>query len=305
MKKVIFIIGPTAVGKTDLSIQLAKKLNGEIISADSVQIYKSLNIGSAKPTEEEMEGVKHHLLDFLDPAEEFSVSEYSKMARDKIKELHSQDKQPIVAGGTGLYINSLIYDMDFGETHSNDSYRQALEVLAKEKGVDHVHAMLKEVDPNAAEKIHPNNLRRVIRALEVNHVTGNNMADFANEPRPTDAYEPVLFGLTRSRLKLYGRINKRVDMMFDAGLIEEVKKIKSLGIDDSCQSMQGIGYKEVLDYLNGKYDYETMVSIIKQSSRRYAKRQMTWFRRYKDIHWLDLDAYTCVDDIIDKILSTL
>lgn len=305
MKKVIFIIGPTAVGKTDLSIQLARKLNGEIISADSVQIYKSLNIGSAKPTEEEMKGVPHHLIDFVNPSDEFSVSEFSKMARAKIKELHILGKQPIVAGGTGLYINSLIYDMDFGDLQSDTTYRKELETLAQNKGADFVHEMLREVDPVAAEKIHPNNIRRVIRALEVNQATGSNMSDFSTEPRPTEDYEPVLFGLTRSRLKLYGRINNRVDMMLDSGLIDEVKNLKSNGIDDSCQSMQGIGYKEVLQHLDGKYDFETMVSILKQSSRRYAKRQMTWFRRYKEIHWLDLDAYDSVDDIIDKILSTI
>jgi tRNA dimethylallyltransferase len=305
MKKVIMIAGPTAVGKTELSIRLAKRINGEIISADSVQIYKSLTIGSAKPTLSEQCGVPHHMLDFLEPSASFSVSDYAHMARKTIEDILSRGKTPIVVGGTGLYFNALLYDMDFGSAPEDVDYRRHLEHVSNDKGSDYLYQILIEKDPDAANKIHPNNIRRVIRALEVIHITGKTMGDFAKDPVPVSEYDPILFGLTRSRMKLYGRINKRVDLMLEAGLIDEVKNLKKDGIDDSCQSMQGIGYKEVLEYLDDKYDFDTMKSILKQSSRRYAKRQMTWFRRYKEIQWLDLDAYASLDDIIDRILSTL
>lgn len=305
MDKVIFIVGPTAVGKTDVSIELAKALNGEIISADSVQIYKRLNIGSAKPTSVEMDGIPHHLLDFVEPDTAFSVSDYTKLAKSAIQEIMSRGKTPIIAGGTGLYINALLYDMDFGKIESNEEYRNSLEQIAEEMGKEALHQMLVAIDPEAAEKIHANNQRRVIRALEVNKLTGKTMSDFASDPVPTDDYETITFGLTRSRLKLYGRINKRVDIMLETGLIEEVKKLKKDGIDGRYQSMQGIGYKEVLDYLEDKYDFDTMVTVLKQSSRRYAKRQMTWFRRYKDMEWIDLDKFTSVKDITEEILSMI
>jgi tRNA dimethylallyltransferase len=305
MSKVIFIVGPTAVGKTDVSIELAKALDGEIISADSVQIYKKLNIGSAKPIPEEMKGIKHHLLDFVEPDASFSVSEFTELAKAVIKDIRSRGKTAIVAGGTGLYVNALLYDMDFGKSESDDDYRNALEQLSVEKGKEALHQMLSDIDPVAADKIHANNSRRVIRALEVNKMTGRPMSDFASDPVKTSDYETVIIGLTRSRLKLYGRINKRVEIMLESGLLEEVKKIKKDGIDGSHQSMQGIGYKEVLDYLDGKYDFDTMVSVLKQSSRRYAKRQMTWFKRYKDIEWIDLDQFSSVADITEEILSKI
>jgi tRNA dimethylallyltransferase len=305
MDKVIFIVGPTAVGKTDVSIQLAKALNGEIVSADSVQIYKKLNIGSAKPTPEEMDGIPHHLLDFVEPDKSFSVSDYTHLAKEVIREIRSRGKTAIVAGGTGLYVNALLYDMDFGKTQSDDEYRNTLEKIAEGKGNEALHQMLEAIDPEAAEKIHANNLRRVIRALEVNKLTGKPMSDFASDPVPTDDYDTVIIGLTRSRLKLYGRINKRVDIMLSSGLLEEVKKLKNDGIDGRYQSMQGIGYKEVLDYLDDKYDFDTMLTVLKQSSRRYAKRQMTWFRRYKDMEWIDLDKFTSVMDITEEILSKI
>lgn len=305
MDKVIFIVGPTAVGKTDVSIQLAKALDGEIVSADSVQIYKKLNIGSAKPTLEEIDGVPHHLLDFVDPEISFSVSDYTRLAKEVIQEIRSRGKTPIVAGGTGLYVNALLYDMDFGKTESDDEYRNTLEHIVDEKGNEALHQMLEAIDPEAAEKIHANNVRRVIRALEVNKMTGKPMSDFASDPVPTDDYETVIIGLTRSRQMLYERINKRVDIMLSAGLIEEVKKLKKDGIDGRYQSMQGIGYKEVLEYLDDNYDFDTMVTVLKQSSRRYAKRQMTWFRRYKDMEWIDLDKFTSVKDITEEILSKI
>lgn len=303
-RKVIFLVGPTAVGKTDLSIALAKALDTEIISCDSVQIYKSLNIGSAKPTVEEMAGVKHHLLDFVDPKVPYSVSEYREDALNIIDRLLEAGKVPIVTGGTGLYMNALIYDMDFGSSDSDEAYRAELEKLAEAEGGDHLYERLKAIDPEAAERIHPNNVRRVIRALEVNHITGQNMGDFSKDPVLTDRFIPVLIGLKRQRMKLYGRINKRVDIMLEQGLIDEVKKLKSTGLDDSFQSMQGIGYKEVLGYLEGRYDEALMVSVLKQGTRRYAKRQMTWFRRYAQMHWLDLDELS-TEKALDEIFKLI
>lgn len=303
-RKVIFLVGPTAVGKTDLSIALAKALDTEIISCDSVQIYKSLNIGSAKPTVEEMAGVKHHLLDFVDPKVPYSVSEYREDALNIIDRLLEAGKVPIVTGGTGLYMNALIYDMDFGSSDSDEAYRAELEKLAEAEGGDHLYERLKAIDPEAAERIHPNNVRRVIRALEVNHITGQNMGDFSKDPVLTDRFIPVLIGLKRQRMKLYGRINKRVDIMLEQGLIDEVKKLKSTGLDDSFQSMQGIGYKEVLGYLEGRYDEALMVSVLKQGTRRYAKRQMTWFRRYAQMHWLDLDELS-TEKALDEIFRLI
>ncbi len=303
-RTVIFLAGPTAVGKTDISIELAKRLDTEIVSADSVQVYKALDIGSAKPTAEEMAGVPHHLIDVCDPALPFSVSDYRAQALETIEAIIDAGKIPIVTGGTGLYINALIYDMDFGKAPSDENYRRTLEALCASKGELAVHEKLQAVDPEAAERIHPNNVRRVIRALEVNYLTGQTMSDFSKDPVLTDRFNPVLIGLKRARMKLYARINKRVDIMFEQGLLEEVKSLKSRGLDDTFQSMQGIGYKEVLGHLDGKYDCELMVSMLKQNSRRYAKRQMTWFRRYSGMHWIDLDQQTKTE-ALEHIVSIL
>jgi len=304
LKKVIVLVGPTAVGKTDLSIALAKKLNTEIISADSVQIYKGLDIGSAKPTTEEQCGIIHHLIDYVSPFDAYSVSEYAKQAFSSIDALIERGKIPIVAGGTGLYVNALLYDMNFGESLADVPFRTEMERLAETEGNEAVHLKLRAVDPDAAERIHMNNLRRVIRALEVNHITGKPMADFAVAPQKNEAYQFLVFGLTRPREVLYDRINRRVHLMLQAGLIDEVKSLKSLGLDDSFQSMQGIGYKEVLAYLDGKIAMDRMVEIIQQFSRNYAKRQMTWFKRYEDIIWLDLEVLS-TDEAVLKIIEGL
>ena len=304
MKKIIVIAGPTAVGKTDLSIALAQKLETEIISADSVQIYKKLDIGSAKPTKDEMADVEHHLIDFVDPKLKFSVSEYEKLAKEEIRCLFSQGKTPIIVGGTGLYINSLIYEMDFGESDSDPEFRAQMEALAEEKGAIAVYEKLKLADPEAAERIHQNNVRRVIRALEIHHITGKATANFALAPQKTEEYEVLLIGLTRPREILYDRINMRVDIMLNNGLLDEVKNLKKYGLDDSFQSMQGIGYKEVLAYLDEKITYRDMVEAIKKGSRHYAKRQMTWFKRYSDIYWLDLQDKT-TEIALNEILSIL
>lgn len=302
MNKIICIVGPTAVGKTDTAIALAKKLHTDIISADSVQIYQSLDIGSAKPTQEEMCGIVHHMLDFVSPFDTFSVSDYVDLAKQHIMKLHENGKTPIIVGGTGLYINGLIYDMHFGAQASDDQFRKNMEQIAEVEGVESLHARLSEIDPEAATKIHPNNSRRVIRALEINHLTGKPVSDFSTEPQLTTDYEVVLVGLTRSRESLYDRINRRVDIMFQMGLLEEVKKLKNDGLNDRYQSMQGIGYKEVLAYLQDAYSYEEMKALIAQNSRHYAKRQMTWFRRYPMMHWIDIEGKT-TEEIIGEILS--
>ena len=304
MQKIIIIVGPTAVGKTALSLALADKLKTEIISADSVQIYKHLDIGSAKPTIEEMGGIPHHLIDCVEPTEVFSVSDYVALAKAQIRRLHDADKIPIVVGGTGLYVNSLIYDMNFGASPADDAFRLHLEALAKSEGNAAVHDRLTCVDPVAAARIHPNNLKRVIRALEVNHITGKPFADFAVEPSKTKDYEVVLIGLTRHRDILYDRINERVGLMIEAGLIDEVKKLKNSGLNDRYQSMQGIGYKEVLSYLDGRTTYDEMVDRVRQGSRNYAKRQMTWFKRYEDIHFIDLQKVS-TEEALREILSMI
>ncbi len=304
MNKIIIIAGPTAVGKTDLSLALAHTLQTEIISADSVQIYNGLDIGSAKPTLDEMAGIPHHLIDVVEPTQAFSVSDYVKLAKKEIRRLHEMGKIPVIVGGTGLYINGLLYEMDFGESCADAEFRAELEALAERCGAMVVYERLLSCDPVAAERIHPNNLKRVIRALEVNHVTGKPMADFAKAPTKTKDYEVILIGLTRDREVLYERINKRVELMFSAGLLEEVKKLKNSGLNDSFQSMQGIGYKEVLSYLEGRINYEQMIDEIQQGSRHYAKRQFTWFKRYDDLRWIDLDT-TCTEDAVKEILSII
>lgn len=300
-RTIVIICGPTAVGKTAVSIELAKKLNGEIVSADSMQIYKHFDIGSAKPTAEEMGDIKHYLIDEIDPKEEFSVAEYRKMAKGYIEEIFAKGKLPIIAGGTGLYINALMYEMDFSNAHSDPEYRDALDKLWRQKGGDFLHQQLAQIDPEAASRIHANNVKRVIRALEVNKVSGENMSNFQTDLIPTKDYDVILIGLKRLRMRLYSAINKRVDAMMEMGLLDEIKNLKTLGLDDKFISMQGIGYKEVLPYLDGKYSYEQMVSTIKQNSRRYAKRQLTWFRRYDTIQWFDYDQCGSLDEYLSQI----
>lgn len=305
MRRIIILVGPTAVGKTQMSIDLAKALDGEIVSCDSMQIYKYFDIGSAKPTPEEMDGVPHYLIDEIDPFEDFSVSDYQKKAKAYIEDIFSRGKTPIITGGTGLYMNSLIYDMDFSKSASDPDYRASLEALAEEHGNAYVHNMLKDIDERSYKSLHFNNLRKVIRALEIYHVTGQTIDDFSSDLTLTEDYDVLLIGLTRNRKRLYVRINKRVDMMMSMGLLDEVKKLKEMGLDGSNTSMQGIGYKEVVPYLEEKYDLETMVSMIKQNSRRYAKRQMTWFRRYEDMHWFDYDAYESYEAVREAIIQLI
>ncbi|WP_018590996.1 tRNA (adenosine(37)-N6)-dimethylallyltransferase MiaA [Terrisporobacter glycolicus] len=304
MKKIPLIIltGPTAVGKTALSIELAKDLNAEIISADSMQIYEYMDIGSAKVTKEEMDGVTHHMIDEVKPDFPFSVSEFQDRANKYIKEVANKGKNVLVTGGTGLYLNSLIYNMDFAKSNSNSKIREELEEELSEKGIDYMHDKLKSLDSEAASRIHKNNTKRVIRALEV-CLDGKKMQDFSNDLKYNEDYLPIIIVLNRHREILYNRINKRVDIMMEAGLIEEVKKLLDMGYDKNLISMQGIGYKEIVKYLEGEYTLEEAVEIIKRDSRRYAKRQITWFKRYKDSEWFDLEKYDNMELLKEDIMN--
>ena len=299
MKPLIVIAGPTASGKTGLSIALAKALDGEIVSADSMQIYKYMNIGTAKPTDEEKAGVPHHLMDFLEPSENFSVADYCDMAHKAIADIHKRGKLPILVGGTGLYIDSLVNNVDFDQDDEDHETRRELEELAEKEGVEAVHDILKEIDPETAEKYHPNNLRRVIRAIEFYRVTGKTISAHAKEEK-VSRYNTVYFCIDWDREILYDRINQRVDIMVNDGLVDEVKDLLSRGYDKNCTAMQGIGYKEFYGYLAGERTLDETLEEIKQGSRRYAKRQLTWFRRNKDIHWLKSG-----DDILGDALKII
>lgn len=305
---VIILTGPTAVGKTNLSIELAKDLNAEIISADSMQIYKYMDIGSAKVTIDEMQGVKHYLVDEVTPDYAFSVSEFQKRADSYIDKINSENKKVLVTGGTGLYLNSLIYNMDFAKSNANNELREKLRIELEENGIDYMHNKLKELDSEAAERIHKNNTKRVIRALEV-CLSGEKMNDFSNDLKFNEKYNPIIIVLNREREHLYERINKRVDIMMDNGLIDEVKNLLKMGYTKDMISMQGIGYKEIIKYLDGEYTLDEAIEIIKRDSRRYAKRQLTWFRRYDDAKWFNLDEYdnsqVLKNDIIKHIEKML
>ena len=303
-KKLLILAGPTAVGKTAISVELAKALDGEIISSDSMQIYKLMNIGSAKVTEEEMDGIKHYLIDVVDPTDEFSVSEFHDKAKASIEQLSSSGKLPIVAGGTGLYINSLIFNYSFGETNKNEEYREYLNSLAEEKGKEFIHELLKDVDPLSYEKLYPNDLKRVIRALEVHKVTGKTIHELNAERDIYDIpYDVYYYVLTMDREKLYNRINKRVDIMLENGLIDEVKGLRDMGLTKDMQSMKGIGYKEILMYLDGEVSYDEAVYLIKKGSRNYAKRQLTWFRKDPRVKWIDKDNFENDYEVAEFIIS--
>lgn len=297
---ILILTGPTAVGKTALSIELAKILGGEIISADSMQIYRKMDIGSAKISQEEMDSVVHHMIDVVDPDEDFSVADFHDMASQIISDIHKRGKLAIVTGGTGLYLNSLVYDMDFGGTNSDPSIRKDLEEILNDKGKDYLYRLLQDLSPEAAKRIHPNNTKRVIRAIEV-YKTGGDMGDFSNDLKYNPKFDAKIIVLNRDRSILYDRINQRVDMMFDMGLLDEVKGLHQMGYTSQIQSMKGIGYKEVLEYFDGKMTLEESIDILKQGTRRYAKRQITWFKRYENALWLDLDKVTELDDQIEAI----
>lgn len=303
--KILIIAGPTAVGKTSLSIKLAKELDGEIVSTDSMQIYKHMDIGSAKITKEEMDGVPHHMIDVVDPSTSFSVAEYKEMASKCINDIISRNKLPILVGGTGLYINALTCNMNFTEAESDEEYRRELERLADENGNEFIHNMLKEIDPISYRDIHFNNRKRVIRALEVYKLTSkpfssfNSGDDFYNGP-----YDVKYYVLNMDRAKLYDRINLRVDIMIENGLIDECIKLKDMGYTSFMQSMQGIGYKEIFYYLEDKISYSEAIDMIKQGSRNYAKRQLTWFRRDPRAVILNKEEMT-EEEIFERIVRDL
>jgi len=304
MKKLIIIAGPTAVGKTEISLGVAKKLNGEIVSADSMQIYKYMDIGSAKISEEEMQGVPHYLIDIVEPHENFTVADFKTKAESSIDAILDKGKVPMVVGGTGLYINSLIYNYTFTEAAKDEEYRKYLEELAETKGKEHVHSLLKEVDIDSYNRLYPNDLKRVVRALEVYKITGKTISEFtANENIYDIPYDINYYVLNMDRAKLYERINKRVDIMLSHGLIDEVIKLKNMGYNSSMQSMKGIGYKEILYYLEGKISLDEAVEMIKQGSRNYAKRQLTWFRKDSRVTWIDKDQFPSDTEIVEFIVN--
>lgn len=304
MKDLFILAGPTAVGKTDISIKLAKKLNGEIISADSMQIYKHMDVGSAKVTREEMCGVKHYMIDIVEPSESFNVMRYKNMAQHYIDEIVKKQKLPMVVGGTGLYINSLIFNYSFTEAQVDKNYRNYLQNTAVKKGREYVHDLLKEVDMESYEKLYPNDLKRVIRALEVYKLTGKTIGQFNKENNIYDIpYNIYYFVLNMDRENLYDRINRRVDIMISNGLIDEVVKLKSMGYNSSMQSMKGIGYKEILSYLDGYISMNDAIDIIKKGSRHYAKRQLTWFRKDSRVNWVNKDNFKNDDAVADYIVD--
>lgn len=286
-QKVIVIIGPTAVGKTRLSVELAQRVNGEIISGDSMQIYKEMDIGTAKVSKEEMQGVPHYLIDVKEPTEPYSVAEFQREVRELIDVISKKGCVPIIAGGTGLYIQSVLYDYQFSDTGKDEEIRLRLEKQVEEEGMERVFEELRRIDPVSAENIHPNNVRRVIRALEVFYSTGKTMAEYQESQEQELLYDVAFVGLTMDREVLYDRINLRVDLMVEQGLFEEVESLYKKGIRD-CQSIQAIGYKELYGYFDGKLSKEQAIEALKQNSRRYAKRQLTWFRNKMDVTWFDM-----------------
>ena len=304
-KPIIILTGPTAVGKTKASIGLAKALNGEIISADSMQVYKYMDIGSAKIRPEEMQGVKHYLVDVLDPEDEFHVVRFQQMAKQAMEEIYAKGKIPIVVGGTGFYIQALLYDIDFTESNEDTAYRDELEHLASEKGADYLHEMLREVDSASAETIHANNVKRVIRALEFYKLTGQKISEHNEKERAKESpYDFCYFVLNDDRQLLYDKIDQRIDLMLKESLLEEVEALRQKGYTKDMVSMQGLGYKEILDYLNGECTLEEAIYILKRDTRHFAKRQLTWFRRERDVIWINKNEYHHDEEkILDVMLS--
>lgn len=304
-KPLIVLTGPTAVGKTELSISLAKAVNGEIISADSMQVYQYMDIGSAKIRPEEMQDVRHHLVDVLHPKEDFHIVKFQQMAKAAMEDIYSRGRIPILVGGTGFYIQAITRDIDFTEARQEDAYRQKLEALAKERGREYLHQMLKEVDETSAGQIHANNVKRVIRALEFYHQNGIPISAHNQEQKAHQSpYCLAYFVLNAPRELLYERIDSRVDAMLEKGLLEEVRNLKEMGCQRGMVSMQGLGYKEILAYLEGEYPLEEAVRILKRDTRHFAKRQLTWFRREPEVIWVNKDKFSYDEKkILEYMLS--
>lgn len=307
-KPLIVLTGPTAVGKTALSIKLAKAVNGAIISADSMQVYKYMDIGSAKISREEMQGVPHYLIDELMPQEEFNIVLFQTYAKSYMEEIYKKGQIPILTGGTGFYIQSVVYDIDFSREEADKAYRKELEEISREKGAPCLYEMLKTKDPRAAEEIHPNNVKRIIRALEYYHESGGEKISEHNkkEREKSSPYNFAYFVLNDEREKIYQSIEERVDVMLSQGLIEEVKKLKEMGCKKGMVSMQGLGYKEILSYLDGEISLDEAVYILKRDTRHFAKRQLTWFGREKDVIWMEKSSFGYNEKkILDFMLKTL
>lgn len=283
------LIGPTAVGKTALSIELAKHYNAEIISGDSMQVYKGMDIGTAKITTEEMDGVVHHLIDICDPVEPFSAAEFQEHAKGLIKDIYSRGKLPFVVGGTGLYIESLCYEYRFAKQGSDEAFRKEQEQYAQDYGVEALHKKLAKIDEEAANRLHQNDTRRVIRALEIFHLTGQPFSEQQKGQQKVTPYDLCILGLTRDRKHLYERIEERIDLMMEQGLLNEVKHLLDQQLPASAVAYQALGYKEFIPYFNGEYTLERAVELLKRDTRHFAKRQLSWFRHMKDIEWIDMD----------------
>ena len=305
-KPMVILTGPTAVGKTALSIRLAKEINGAVISADSMQVYRHMDIGSAKIRPEEMQGVKHYLIDILEPEEEFHVVRFVEEAKAALEEIYRNGQIPIIAGGTGFYIQALLYDINFDGQDCDADYRRELEQIAEEKGAEYLHQMLEEVDAESAKAIHANNTKRVIRALEFYHVSGKKISEHnETEHQKESPYNFAYFVLTDERERLYKRIEARVDAMMEEGLLDEVRLLKERGATKEMVSMQGLGYKEILAYLDGEISLERAVYLIKRDTRHFAKRQLTWFRRDRDVIWFDKEQYAYQEDAILADMLTI
>lgn len=304
INKILAICGPTAVGKTSFSIEIAKHFNGEIVSCDSMQLYKYMDIGSAKPSLEELNQVRHHLIGVVEPGEAFSVAKYKKMAAKAIDDISGRGLLPIMAGGTGLYLDALVFDLDFAAPPCDPKIRSELYEIAETKGNEYLHDMLKECDKAAASRIHPNNVRRVVRAIE-SAKSGVTLSNFSNDLKRSDKYEFVLIGLRRDRQELYDRINRRVDILIKNGLLDEVKRLKEMGLSETDIAMKGIGYKEILAYFEGKYDLEAAIDTIKKNTRHYAKRQLTWLKRYENMKWFELSESMDEQKSLEEIILWL
>ncbi len=303
--KLAIIAGPTAVGKTKISVELAKRISGEIISADSMQVYRGMDIGTAKVTPEETCGIPHHLIDILDPTEDFNVVEFAKRAKEAILSIQQRDRIPILVGGTGFYIQAVLYDIDFTENDNDMSFRHALEEEAKEKGPLALHERLASVDPEAAKAIHPNNVKRVIRALEFYEKSRLKISDHNREQSEKESpYDYKYFALTNDRAKIYENIEKRIDIMLDQGLVDEVRALLERGVSRDRVSMQGLGYKEIAAYLDNEISFEESVYILKRDTRHFAKRQLTWLKREPDVIWFDKSGLTD-EEIIDRMAGLI
>lgn len=305
-RPLIILTGPTAVGKTALSIGLAKAVDGEIISADSMQVYRKMNIGTAKIQQSEMQGVRHHLIDILDPGEDFNVVLFKKYALEAMKDIYSREKIPVVVGGTGFYIQALLYDINFEDNDNDMSYREELQTLAAEHGNSYIHDMLAGVDPESAEKIHENNVKRVIRALEFYKKTGTKISEHNEaESQKESPYNFEYFVLNDDRQKLYDRIDRRIDIMLEDGLLDEVKSLVDEGYSRDLVSMQGLGYKEMIDYIQERYTLDEAVYTLKRDTRHFAKRQVTWFKREKQVTWVNKNEFDSEADILSFMIERL